>query len=752
MQVNASSRFFLLFVAVHLAGAAFAQVPYQQNPFWQSSEINMYSTGMVWRDCNHDGYIDVFYSNGNDIVLAKNTIYISNRGTLPASATWFSDNNEYSGHCAVGDIDDNGFPDFAVANYLGSGGFSTANLSNLYMNFGGLPSTSPDWYTGDSIYSFSCALGDADGDGDLDIAFATGDGYNNINITDRIYYNVDGTFQSLPGWQTAYGTQALDVAWGDVDNDGDLDLAFCYDNLPPALFRNDNGQMETTPFWQAANNESTNTIVFGDVNGDGWLDLVVAFNNQLSGSGYYRVYYNNGAGTLDTNPGWQSGDGGYGSALALYDYDNDGDLDLAAGRWWDRPRIYTNTGGVFSAFPQWRAGPSTVVEELAFIDVDGNGVENRADTIYAIDGKKVFYASHSPLQAVDSVVVDGTALSNGQFCYDLFSGWIALGQVPLDSIVIYYEYSFICDLTTSNWDTYNMAFANTNPPPVAFSASPTVGFAPLSMQFTDNSVSPSQWRWNFGDGNVSTDENPAHIYESGGSFDVYHEALLPDSWHNHTERDFIVVLADTLFFPAVAAMPGDTVKIPIGLTNTQPLNRFVVTIGFAGPPDIEYIGFDTDSCRTDYFTDVSLIGGSAEMYQLAFEFTSGVESGNQPLAPGSGRIISLYFVAHGSNGVVALDTATVGTDSTFLDAGYVTYRPRVVAGSISLGSLCGDADGDGIVNLADAVFLINYIFKGGPPPEPMEIGDVNLDGDVNVGDPVYLVNYIFRGGPEPCNP
>jgi hypothetical protein len=61
----------------------------------------------------------------------------------------------------------------------------------------------------------------------------------------------------------------------------------------------------------------------------------------------------------------------------------------------------------------------------------------------------------------------------------------------------------------------------------------------------------------------------------------------------------------------------------------------------------------------------------------------------------------------------------------------------------------GDANGDFAVNVADAVFMIEYIFKGGSPPEPLEIGDFNCDGDINVGDVVYLINYIFQGGPEP---
>jgi hypothetical protein len=65
------------------------------------------------------------------------------------------------------------------------------------------------------------------------------------------------------------------------------------------------------------------------------------------------------------------------------------------------------------------------------------------------------------------------------------------------------------------------------------------------------------------------------------------------------------------------------------------------------------------------------------------------------------------------------------------------------------GYICGDASGDEAINISDAVFLINYIFKGGPAPDPLCSGDVNGDGTVNIGDAVYLINYIFKGGPAP---
>ncbi len=66
--------------------------------------------------------------------------------------------------------------------------------------------------------------------------------------------------------------------------------------------------------------------------------------------------------------------------------------------------------------------------------------------------------------------------------------------------------------------------------------------------------------------------------------------------------------------------------------------------------------------------------------------------------------------------------------------------------------LHGDANADGLINIADAVYLINYLFIGGQPPIPMEAGDANCDRLVNIADVVYLINYLFLGGAPPCGP
>ena len=93
----------------------------------------------------------------------------------------------------------------------------------------------------------------------------------------------------------------------------------------------------------------------------------------------------------------------------------------------------------------------------------------------------------------------------------------------------------------------------------------------------------------------------------------------------------------------------------------------------------------------------------------------------------------------------AVDLKPIGEDNIFgwgiIDA-YAAVSPLMCQR--------GDVDGDGIINSADVTYLINYLFRNGPPPFPcLEAGDANCNGVVNVGDVVYLIDYLFKGGPSP---
>lgn len=61
----------------------------------------------------------------------------------------------------------------------------------------------------------------------------------------------------------------------------------------------------------------------------------------------------------------------------------------------------------------------------------------------------------------------------------------------------------------------------------------------------------------------------------------------------------------------------------------------------------------------------------------------------------------------------------------------------------------GDANGSGGVDIDDIVYLIAYVFQGGPAPTPLETGECNCDGGIDIDDIVYLIEYVFQSGPEP---
>jgi hypothetical protein len=109
-----------------------------------------------------------------------------------------------------------------------------------------------------------------------------------------------------------------------------------------------------------------------------------------------------------------------------------------------------------------------------------------------------------------------------------------------------------------------------------------------------------------------------------------------------------------------------------------------------------------------------------------------------------------------------------GSSTNFLLSGTVSQTAVGAGGSANFGlghgfwlasgdpSECGcipgDANNDGSVNVGDAVYVIAYVFTGGPEPWPFATcsGDANCDCATNVGDAVYCISYVFQGGPPPC--
>jgi len=462
-------KFFSTILFLITFSQLYSQVPFNQNPNWISTDVISVSTGGAFVDIDKDGWLDFVVANGNDISIQKLVVYYNNgNGMFPATPNWQATDSDYHGHLDVGDVNGDGWPDVAVSVYIGTGGFTTPGKVKLYLNNNGTLSSNPDWISADLFYTFSCAFGDADGDGDLDLAVAGGEAYYNNPAQPRIYYNAGGMLETLPLWKGTASIYSYDVDWADFDNDGDLDIVFAGESNPNYIFENYEDSISVTPTWQSTDaSQYANSLFVGDINSDGFLDLAISDNNQLGGTGKFKIYLNNN-GTLNTTTFWTSSFSGYGSGINLADIDNDLDLDLITGGWWQPVRIYLNNNGTFTTTPQYTSTSTSVVEVIVMGDVDKDAMQNVQEVVVSDRSKKLFYMPRNPLQELSRVIVDSDTLQYNQYCYDLENGWISLASQPDlgANILVEASVSWDLDMGITNWDQDkgNYLFLNTSDP------------------------------------------------------------------------------------------------------------------------------------------------------------------------------------------------------------------------------------------------------------------------------------------------
>ncbi|MCB9935969.1 MAG: VCBS repeat-containing protein [Planctomycetes bacterium] len=178
---------------------------------------------------------------------------------------------------------------------------------------------------------------------------------------------------------------AWDCAFGDVDNDGDIDMAGAHFVAQNVVWINDGtGNFSARPF--GPSNSPTYAVAMADMDNDGDLDIVTGewgYNAASAGyNGQNQVWFNDGSGFFTTSTGFGAADGSC-MSIALGDLDGDGDVDIVEGNGGVKDEangIYLNDGSgnlTRKGFPYYSAYPSyEVVDntwEIRLGDADNDG-------------------------------------------------------------------------------------------------------------------------------------------------------------------------------------------------------------------------------------------------------------------------------------------------------------------------------------------------------------------------------------------
>ena len=316
----------------------------------------------------------------------------------------------------------------------------------------------------------------------------------------------------------------------------------------------------------------------------------------------------------------------------------------------------------------------------------------------------------------DDVTGDLLAVNTNQRLYrasmttrTLLTGWNGIsltgfGLLDTRAVEVIGEQVLVTDGADSNVRPHTDPMAHavfvldvsgpTGPAPTAsFTATPTTGTVPLTVNFTDTSTGgPTSWAWTFGDGGTSTAPSPSHTYTSTGTFTASLTATNGQG-STSTTRPITVNEAPTEFTVALDADTYVNASVPTNNYATAPIMK----LKFEPPAEYRSLirftvnglsGSPTSVRLRLYVEDASARGG--DWYLVSNDWTeSTVIWGNKPAISGS-PVASVGAVTVGTwvevnlttaitgNGTYSFEATTTSTNTAAFATSQGTNPPQVV--------------------------------------------------------------------------
>ena len=384
------------------------------------------SIAATWGDYDNDGFIDLFVCNN---ISSENKLYHNEGNGTFTSVTGspIVDKGFYTHGAAWADYNMDGNLDIVLSdmhptnfNFLflgdGAGGFTEDTDSDVGFS---------------ASTSFGVAWGDYDNDGDPDLFMANTGGANN-----QLFRNEAGKLVEVTsGIVVTDGGSSLGGAWGDYDNDGDLDL-FVTNEAQSSVnfFYTNDGSGNFTKITSGAlvsDASASHGATWVDYDNDGFLDLMVSNDNYAP-----NLYRNKQDGTFEKISNLITDNYTLAFGNSWSDFDNDGDMDLFVSN------RSTNTNQVFQ---------NTASECGTYITVKLAGCNSNTTGI----GAKIEVTSTSGGQ---TTVQTRYVESQGSAMAGQNSSKITFGlnnAASVDSVVVTWTSGMVTTLTSPNMNTVN---------------------------------------------------------------------------------------------------------------------------------------------------------------------------------------------------------------------------------------------------------------------------------------------------------